>query len=390
VRYHIEQKIYRPRLSIWRVILGLFFAGLTFILIRYMLTDATETDFVAGSIAILVIGTVAFFYNYYLYTSHFSHNTPNGMSGLGLSFSPDEINREIAALDFKEVLENTGIYTAGKWIALQPPKDEQFILLPVGMVRFVTYNWVLRNNSSDDIGEKYNDYTFTFYLTNGRISEYQIPLEYYSKKPSISKVNSRAVEEKFYKVYTIFLNIFYERLIPTISDAWLFLYRAKKLMLEDSFEHHRKNRLNQDIFEDYVEFFPLDTMQIEEERHHALPPNKAVLYLKVTAWLALIICQLLCIRLDSPEPLTRDDQALTVIIHGIIIAAGAVMLVIYTYEIIRTMIHRKRARDHEKRESTWLKGIAYWYVRRESSVILKLLNIVFWGWMMIRNLKYLM
>ena len=201
------------------------------------------------------------------------------------------------------------------------------------------------------------------------------------------EVNAHAVEEKFYKVYTILLNIFYKRLIPSLNDAWLFLYGAKKPMLEDAFEHYRKNRLNRDIFEDYVEFFPLDTMRIEEERHHAIPSNKAVRYIKVTAWLTLIIGRLIFIILDSPESSTQDDKTLTAFVHGAIIAAGVAMLVIYTYEIIRTMLHRKRARDHEKRESAWLKGMAYWYVRRENSIILKLLNLAFWSWIIIKNLK---
>ncbi|NLM19892.1 MAG: hypothetical protein GX217_07735 [Clostridiaceae bacterium] len=138
MRYHIEDKIYRPHLPLWRVLLGIFFAGLTLLLIHHTFSQTGEIEHIASFIAALILGSVAFLFNFSLYDWYFSHNTVNGMSGLAVSFSPDEINREIAALNFQEIVENIGIYTAGNWLAPQAPNYGLFILLPFGMIRFVS------------------------------------------------------------------------------------------------------------------------------------------------------------------------------------------------------------------------------------------------------------
>jgi hypothetical protein len=390
VRYHIEPKIYRPHLSPWRVLLGTGFACLTIVIIVHTLRQTSVNERTAGFIATFIVGITAFLFNFNLYHSYFFHCTPNGISALAASFSSDDINREIANLDFEEIVNNTGILMADNWLALQAPGDKLFILLPLGMIRFVSYREVLRNNGVDDSGESYNEYTFSFYLTNGQCAEYRLPLEYYGKKARHHKVNSRAVEEKFEKVQVLFLTVFGERFLTAVNKAWNFLYAKKQPLLVAAFDKNRRNRSNQDVFAHYIEFIPLERMRIEEEKYHVNSTNKAVRYSKVTAWLALIFGQAFLFYLSTFESLSTDDQLLLSVIQGALFAASIAMLAIYTYEIIKTLIHRKRARKLEKKEITWLKGMGYWYVRRENSLILKLFNIVIWSWILLRNLKLLL
>lgn len=387
MRYRVEENIYRPSLSPWRVLIGIGLIVLTIFLIRQTLAQSNEVERVPNIVVTVIVGIVTFIYIFSSYNSYFSHNAVNGMYALATSFLPDDINREIAYLDFQEIVENTGIHKAENWLVLQTPGDKTFILLPIGMIRFVSYKKVLTNYASDDVGESYNVYTFSFYLTNGQISEYKLPLEFYGKKAHRNKVNSNAVKEKFLKVQTVFQNIFSARFVDSINDAWIFLYRKKKAMLESAFEHDRKSRTKKDIFTKFVEFLPIETMHIDEERHHVISKNRVIRYGKVIAWIILILGKALLKWIASYELQSPEDKLLAAITQGTLVVISIFMLVVYTYETIKTLIIRRQAREREKTEEAWLRGMTLWYVRQENSLFLKLSNLAFWGWVLFKNLE---
>ncbi|MDI9469916.1 MAG: hypothetical protein QM296_06900 [Bacillota bacterium] len=363
--------------------------SLTVLLIWHTLHQTDESEFIVAGVLTLVLGLVTFLFIYRLISPYLSQNKPNGMSALAPSFSPEDINREITALDFQELVGNSGIYLAGNWLALQAPGDEYFVLLPLGMIRFAATKKVLRNDHPDASGESYNDYTLCFFLSNGQRSEHHLPLEYYGKKARPHKVNARALEEKSAALQAIFQHLLGERLLPEAPDEWLFLYQEKRPLLESAFENHRKHRSNKEIFTSFVEFFPLDTMHIEEERYHVLPPFRIIRHAKLASWLILLTGGFLLSRFTALDDLSSTGRILVCLIRSATVLASAAMLGIYSYEIIRTLLARKSARKQESEEAVWLRNAPSWNVRRENSLILKLLNLVFWAWIIYGHLSRL-
>ena len=160
-------------------------------------------------------------------------------------------------------------------------------------------------------------------------------------------------------------------------------------MLESAFEFHRKSRTDREIFSSFVEFFPIDTMHIAEERHHALPSNKAIRHVKVAAWLILLLGWILLSRIPAPDDLPSEQRTLVFLVCSAAVLLSTAMLGIYSYEIVRTLLARRRARKQEREEAAWLKGMDDWHVWRENSLVLKLLNLIFWTWMILEYLSRL-
>lgn len=298
----------------------------------------------------------------------------NGMFGLARYYSKEEINAEIRHLDFREIAPGAEVLTAGGWICCKSPYDRRFYLIPQGLVRCMTHQSHRRNDSSDDTGEPYNDYTFCFYLTGGDIVEYKMPLVYKTEKPSRSRVNAAQVEARFTTVSRFFKNVFGDRYVDQVSPQLTFLYTRRKRELQAAFEAYRSIRPIQETLYRFQEFLPPEALTLEQPPQEPTPGTGAFKQVKAVCWMIFILALVV-------QWLTKDAVSF---VPGFVaavlrLAVAALMFVRYGYEMIDLLAVRVRALRLRKEEGRWNRGWTYWNAERSSSLFVKIAALVFWG-----------